>query len=376
MKTILQTALYLALACLAPGCRTQLPNHDTARTGNLADTVAKKDLRKRLSAIHAAEQSTLVEGKFVLGNQHLSNLAMISREIASGQHWEFIPDLIQILERHRERFRDTDVAGYVEPTWSYAEAINTVAVSRKAHPYLIELAASVKGPLWKMTLIDAISATYTSIRTVDEAHRKALAELLTELSTGPLGTSPTQSVQILKEALGLTSPIERLVYANAKRTADDEGFLAVKAIEFSNKIGNGHSECHVTTVSSGGAGARHWRAREMLWIFQSPAPQFEPTKARLVFSGIVMDALSGNLNNDRAITTYRFFDSGSRVGETVNWPMRRQAALNDRIEATTTTTVWQDPHDKEPSIHTTRSEYMLKDGRYVPLHSVPTSEQE
>ena len=81
-----------------------------------------------------------------------------------------------------------------------------------------------------MTVLDGIAAAGNSLKAVDEPNRKVLEAVLTELSTGPLGTAPTLTVRILKEALGLSSPIERLIYVHARKTAEDEGFLTVSAI--------------------------------------------------------------------------------------------------------------------------------------------------
>jgi hypothetical protein len=333
----------------------------------------RQAIRSGLEAIHAAEAKTLAEGRFVLLDQRLGPLYDLSRRITSGQHWELLPEIIKIIDRHRHHFVDSDPCGRIERIDTYYGAITALANTSGGAEYLIRLASELRSNCWRADVLEAL-AKHAPVEKLGGRPRKSLTILLTEFSMGPQGCSPTESCFLLKEKLGLLTPIEKMAgpEMRKRRPDDDDGFIGficlpiITAVEYADKNRNGRPEGHLTTQENEAAGprGRHWRTRT--WIFESPVAQFSPETATLIFEYTSeYRMIQTKYGGEKRTARIEFESSEKARSRAYDYQRRQWQEERDLIHVDTIIEQSEGPLDPLKLVATERATWQWRDGNYV-----------
>jgi hypothetical protein len=357
----------LVLGLLGMAANAGFPSAAQEQPSTEARAAEREAIRQDLEAIHAAEMHTLAEGKYLLLSQHLDagRLNDLSWRIIQGRHWDLLPELEKIIERHKDHFVDADERGRCEMWVTYEEAICALAHTREGAAYLAELAGSVKGKLWLAFILDSM-ARHSPVEELPADSRRALVVVLRDFSTGPLGSSPTWGCFVLKRRLGLLTPIETMFYAAVDQPMVDEEFPAIVSITYADRNCNGDMECHVETVERVSGGAHGGGERQRVWVFESSGQDFNPLAATLVFACTTRDVMAHKGYMRETTARYAFTSSGeAALWGTVDYQGRRLVCDYDTIEVEATLKQSDDPHEPCRIVATVCETWRWEGGKYV-----------
>jgi len=358
----------LALGLLGMAASTGFPSAAQEQPSAEARAAEREAIRQGLEAIHAAEVQTLAEGKYLLLSQHLNagRLDDLSSRIIQGRHWDLLPELEKILDRHKQHFVDADECGRCEMWVTYREAIRALAHTREGAAYLAELAGSVRGKLWLALILDMM-ALYSPVEELPADSARALADVLRGFSTGPLGSSLTWGCFVLKRRLSLLTPIETMFYAAVDQPMEgDWEFPAIVSITYADRNRNGDMECHIETVERVSGGAHGGGERQRVWVFESSGQDFNPLAAMLVFACTTRDVMAHKEYVRETTARYTFTSSGkAALWGTVDYQGRRLVCDYDTIEVEATLKQSDDPHEPCRIVATVCETWRWEEGKYV-----------